>query len=107
MIARTLAAVAIAVAATSPARAGELAQVTIAQNRFIPAQVSVKSGTTVRWTNAERRTGHAIVISGPAGAPSGLIAPGQSWQHTFDQPGLYQYSCIPHPEMKGVVEVTE
>jgi len=51
--------------AATPATAGDVAQVGIAQNRFVPAQVSVKAGTTVRWTNAERRTGHAIVISGP------------------------------------------
>ncbi len=108
MPARTLpAAVAAALLAAAPAGAGDLAQVTIAQNRFVPAQLAVKAGTTVRWSNAERRTGHALVISGPARAQSGLISPGQSWQHTFAQPGLYHYSCVPHPEMKGVVEVTE
>ena len=90
-----------------PARSTELVEVTIAQNRFMPASVKVKAGTTVRWNNAERRNSHALAISGPARAGSGLINPGQSWAHTFDKPGLYQYSCIPHPEMKGAVEVTE
>lgn len=102
-----LAALAGACLAATRAAAGDVAQVGIAQNRFAPAQLTVKAGTTVRWTNGERRTGHAIVVSGPARAQSGLVAPGQSWQHTFDQPGLYHYSCVPHPEMKGVVEVVE
>lgn len=92
---------------SAPARSAELVEVTIAQNRFMPASVKVKAGTTVRWNNAERRNSHALAIAGPARAGSGLINPGQSWAHTFDKPGLYQYSCIPHPEMKGVVEVTE
>jgi plastocyanin len=30
---------------------------------------------------------------------------GDSWQRSFDQPGVYPYTCEPHPEMKGTVEV--
>jgi len=32
--------------------------------------------------------------------------PGESWQRTFDNAGTYPYTCGPHPEMKGRVEVT-
>lgn len=91
----------------APAMSTELVEINMAQNRFMPASVKVKVGTTVRWNNAERRNGHALAISGPARAGSGLVAPGQSWAHTFSQPGVYQYNCTPHPGMKGVVEVTE
>lgn len=104
---RMATALAAALFAAAPVQANEVADVTIAQNRFMPAQLKVKAGTTVRWNSAERRNSHALAISGPARAQSGLIAPGQSWSHTFTRSGVYQYSCIPHPEMKGVVEVTE
>ena len=32
----------------------------------------------------------------------GLIAPGEDYEHTFDQPGTYGYFCIPH-ESSGMV----
>jgi plastocyanin len=31
---------------------------------------------------------------------------GDSWERKFDKPGTYRYTCGPHPEMNGVVEVT-
>jgi plastocyanin len=104
---RMAAALAAALFAAVPVQADNVAEVTIAQNRFMPAHLKVKAGTTVRWNSAERRASHMLAVSGPARAQSGPIAPGQSWSHTFTQPGTYQYSCVPHPEMKGVVEVTE
>lgn len=30
---------------------------------------------------------------------------GESWSRRFDRPGSYPYTCGPHPEMKGLVEV--
>jgi plastocyanin len=36
---------------------------------------------------------------------SGLIQPGGRWSHTFTQPGTYDFTCTPHPFMKGVVIV--
>lgn len=59
----------------APALSTELVEVTMAQNRFMPASVKVKVGTTVRWNNAGRRNSHALAISGPARAGS----PG--WSH--------------------------
>jgi plastocyanin len=41
------------------------------------------------------------------GAREGEIAPGESYRHTFDIRGVYQYFCIPHEDddMVGFVEV--
>ena len=36
---------------------------------------------------------------------SGMIEPGSSWSHTFNQAGTFTYSCTPHPFMKGTVVV--
>lgn len=36
---------------------------------------------------------------------SKLISPGQSWQHTFDAAGRYDYYCTIHPWMRGAVTV--
>lgn len=89
------------------AHAQDSAQVGIVQQRFIPALLTVKAGTTVTWTNAERRTGHSVRSPGQGGFQSPIIMPGQSWQRTFDKPGIYPYACGPHPEMQGIIEVTE
>ncbi|MEM3036791.1 MAG: plastocyanin/azurin family copper-binding protein, partial [Nitrososphaerota archaeon] len=38
---------------------------------------------------------------------SGLFGPGLNWSYSFKEPGLYPYHCIPHPWMKGSVDVTK
>jgi plastocyanin len=37
----------------------------------------------------------------------GLIANGQTFEHTFDRPGRYEYFCIPHESagMTGTIRV--
>jgi plastocyanin len=44
---------------------------------------------------------------GPQGFESERFFPGDSWQRRFDQSGTYPYSCGPHPEMQGHIEVIE
>jgi plastocyanin len=87
-------------------RAGGVVEVTILDYQFTPAQLTVKVGTTVKWVNAEKRTTHSVLFTGPGGFESERFFPGESWQRTFDQPGSYPYSCGPHPEMKGQIDVT-
>lgn len=81
-------------------------EVAILDYQFSPASLTVKSGTTVKWTNNEKRTTHSIRFTGPGGFESDRFFPGESWQRTFDQPGSFPYSCGPHPEMKGQIDVT-
>ena len=38
---------------------------------------------------------------------SGNMAPGATWRYTFTKPGTYQFFCVVHPFMKGVVIVKE
>lgn len=91
----------------APARAAEPAvQVEIRDYKFFPDKLTVKAGTTVRWINQEKRTTHSILFTGAGGFESERMFPGEHWQHRFDKPGSYPYSCGPHPEMKGLVEVT-
>ena len=89
------------------AMAGETVEVRIAGYKYEPAELKVKAGTTVRWINGEKRVSHSILFLGAGGFESERIFPGESWTRTFDQPGRYAYSCGPHPEMKGAVEVAE
>jgi len=91
--------------ASAGAFAQAVVEVGIKDYRYDPPTLRVKAGTTVRWTNHEKRTSHSILFLGPRGFESERIFPGESWQRTFDTSGRHEYSCGPHPEMKGVVEV--
>ena len=84
----------------------ETIEILIQDYKFAPALLTVKAGTTVKWTNREKRTTHSVLFGGPAGFESERLFPGESWQRMFDTPGSYPYNCGPHPEMKGVVVVT-
>lgn len=94
---------------------------------FRPASVTVGTGGTVTWENvgAVHHTVTAYEDRLPAGASyfasggfgserdarahvaDGLIGEGESYGHTFDRPGRYEYFCIPHESsgMAGTVTV--
>jgi plastocyanin len=84
----------------------ELAEVVIVDYQFKPARLVVKAGTTVRWTNQEKRTSHSVRFTGEGGFEGERMLAGESWSHRFDRPGRHAYTCGPHPEMKGEIEVT-
>jgi len=75
--------------------------------QFVPAEVAIKAGDTVRWTNHEKRTSHSVLFPFEGGLESERLFPEESWQRRFEKPGRYDYHCGPHPEMKGVVVVGE
>src|SRR5512134_3036932 len=105
--ARTLLALACAVAASLALAANGKVEVKAADSKFTPDRVEVKVGTTVRWTNADKRTSHSVIWLGPGGFESERFFPGESYERKFEKPGTYPYGCGPHPEMKGVIVVTE
>lgn len=82
-------------------------EIGIQNYRFEPAELKVKAGTTVRWINFEKRTSHSVLFTGEGSFESERMFPGESWEHLFDKPGIYLYTCGPHPEMRGRIEVTE
>lgn len=90
----------------APVVAAETVVVDIRDYRFLPQTLTIKAGTTVKWTNSEKRTTHSVRFLGPDGLESERLFPGESWQRTFDKPGSFLYTCGPHPEMKGGIEVT-
>lgn len=85
--------------------AGEAVEVGIDKNSFRPARLTVKPGTTIRWVNLEKRTSHSILFEKEGLEESERLMPEDSWTRRFEKPGIYEYTCGPHREMKGVVEV--
>jgi plastocyanin len=99
-----------ALAAGGAARAAQAqpaaAVIEIRDYKFIPEVLTVKAGTTVRWTNSEKRTTHSVIFPSLGGLESERMFPGDSWERKFDKPGEYVYTCGPHPEMKGKLIVS-
>ncbi|MEN9558765.1 MAG: hypothetical protein RL141_1134 [Candidatus Parcubacteria bacterium] len=68
---------------------------------FVPSSFTIKRGTTVTWTNDDSMD-HTVKGSG---FDSGMLAPGQSYSHTFNTVGSFDYVCSIHPTMQGTVNV--
>jgi plastocyanin len=63
----------------------------------------VKVGTTVNWTNNDGIVHTVTAVDGSF--DSGFFGEGESWSHTFDTVGEFEYFCIPHPWMRAMVIV--
>ena len=86
--------------------AGETVTVEVHKYTFIPAEITVKVGTTVRWVNTEKRQYHSIWFKETGEPEPEYFWPDEFFERTFDKPGVYPYVCEPHEEshdMKAVV----
>lgn len=70
---------------------------------FQSANIQVRTGTTVTWTNQDTAP-HSVTFKNGM-KDSGLLSQGQSFSYTFNTPGTYQYYCTVHPSMVATVTV--
>jgi plastocyanin len=88
------------------------AEVSMMNIQFDPSDVTIKAGETVTWTNDEGVAHDVDKTSGPgpqfSSGPEGGMMEGDTFEHTFDKPGTYEYVCRVHaPGMAGTIEVTK
>ena len=80
-----------------------------AEGCFIPSPVTIPVGGTVTWDNDDTAAHTATAgsaIDGPSGVwDSSLIMAGGSYSFTFEEAGSYDYFCMVHPWMAGLVIV--
>jgi len=81
--------------------------VTIEDFAFSPANITVKKGTTVTWTNKDSAAHTVTETDSQTGPDSGDLATGKSYSFTYDTAGTFKYHCSIHPSMLGTVTVTE
>ncbi len=89
----------------APTKIPVQSKVDIKDNAFSPQVLNVEPGTTVIWTNTGK-SNHTV--NGTGGVllwDSGNLSPGMQYKRVFDQPGIYDYSCGLHAEMKGQIIV--
>jgi len=96
----------LAVAATvllglASAQAEEL-KVTIDNFTFTPAELKVKVGDTVTWTNHDDIP-HTVVSAGKY--RSKTMDTDGTFSFTFTSAGDYKYFCSLHPHMTGMIKV--
>jgi len=89
------------------AAAQTTAEVRIEGYKFLPPEVTIRAGDSVRWVNGEKRTSHSVLFPAEGGRESDRMFPDENWLRQFTKQGRYEYTCGPHPEMKGVVIVIE
>lgn len=78
--------------------------VTIDNYAFSPADLTVKVGTTVTWTNKDA-AGHNVIATDNSWGSSSLLKTGQSYRYTFTKAGTFPYHCGIHTEMKATITV--
>lgn len=108
-----IAILALLVAAAAPAersaargatRDEKAATVNIRDLAYRPAELTVKKGTKVTWTNNDDQD-HTVVAEDGKAFDSGVIKPGKKWSFTFEKAGTFKYRCKLHPRMKGTIKV--
>lgn len=90
--------------------------VSIIGNSYHPKVIEIEPGTTVRFVNEDVFTylagefagiHNAIGVSGPEPFATPLLAHAESATATFNEPGVNDYICTPHPYMTGRIIVRE
>lgn len=110
---RAIAGIVLGAAIAACSQAGESATPTSTTSvdlppsyRFSPAEIVVRIGATVTWTNNDHFTHSVQFLDGGLPGKPLVMEPGQSATFTFVGPGLYHYQCHLHPQnMHGSVSV--
>ena len=84
---------------------GDTVRVSIAALRFAPDPIVIAPGTTVVWRNDDPIVHTVLAVDGAF--DSGILEAGATWAHTFARAGAFDYTCRPHPIMRGRVIVRE
>jgi plastocyanin len=77
---------------------------------YMPGSITIKTGDKVGWINTDEEV-HTVTSGFENNTDkgkqfdSGLLNNNQTFEHTFDKAGTYNYFCNVHPTMTGVVNV--
>jgi plastocyanin len=102
----TLSLVALLVFAPSAWAQGQEVTVRMEDNFFDPANITVEPGTTVTWVQSGNNPHTTTSYDGLW--DSGMIEGGSgvTFSFTFEEPGTFDYFCIPHEDLGMVGSVT-
>jgi len=87
----------------APVGSNNLVRVSIKDFKFAPADVTVKVGDSVEWTNED--SAQHTVESSDGTLKSDELSKGDTYKFTFEKTGKYNYICGIHKSMHGSVTV--
>jgi plastocyanin len=92
----------------NPASATPVTGDTVAIQNFAfqPANLQVKVGTTVTWTNQDTAP-HTVTFRDSSLKSSGILRQGDTYRYTFTTTGTFAYYCDLHRYMTAQVTVTQ
>ena len=65
--------------------------------QFVPSELTVKSGDTVKWVNNKMSPHNAVFDSEAVKSHKDMVfSPGESYETTFSEAGEFSYYCEPH-----------
>ena len=77
---------------------------------YLPYTAEIAVGGTITWSNIDVAA-HTVTSGSMADGvnglfDSGLFMAGSTFEHTFDEAGTFDYFCMVHPWMTGVISVS-
>ncbi len=98
-IAVVVPALAVMAVACGDAAADDPSVVRMLDNRYVPEDVQVAAGDPLEFVNDGRVDHNVIDVEGAFDSRDGGVGdhePGESWTHTFTEPGVYSIYCSLH-----------
>jgi plastocyanin len=89
---------------STPSQPAKTYEVTIQGFAFSPFDLKINKGDTVIWTNKDSAP-HTVTSDSGNELASDSLSNGQTYSHTFNQAGTFNYHCGVHLSMKARVEV--
>lgn len=71
--------------------------------QFVPAEINVSVGDTIRWVNSDI-VPHTATANDKSWN-SNLIAAGQAWEMVVERDTFVSYFCEYHPGMKAAIKI--
>ena len=88
------------------AAAGGTVTVSMKNTQYVPMDVKVKVGDTIKWTNDDPFPHTVTKTSGPGpNFDSGTVDADGTYEQKFTKAGKIEYVCTIHPRQVGTVSV--
>jgi plastocyanin len=88
----------------TPVVEGVPSRVEVVDNFFEPGEVRIRVGNEVTWRHAGQ-IAHTVTTFGAQAFDSGRIVSGERFSRLFEEAGTFDYVCVFHAGMRGVVIV--
>lgn len=81
-------------------------EVVLSDISFEPSEITVDPGTTITFVHEDGGIPHTVTAD-DGSFDSGQIADGDAFTVTVEESGEIPFFCEIHPQMQGIIEVTE